>query len=332
MDKWTRSLLDSGYSNDFQWLMANMNDGKKLHKWAEAKTDDTFGPVFSLAKIPHWLELEPLIARKLKTPDQTRYRQICAAALMTNEMEIPVLFLMFKEWGVDSMKDYLATSIKKNSKWSYLIKEWTEGIAAVQKVNLPNFSGLDEPSKLLLFVSAKKGGRISRTELPKQRLSSFTFLKEPTLEECVSYTLEDIKSSDLSLLLKSYGLKQSGKKSDKIDCILTTLTTEEIANSLKVSPGAYLHLFDTTMERDLFCQATLFLYDISAAAFSLDLKYVHNRTLINEAMTDGSGIRLHHHAKCPVHRKNVFQHHELNLIDPIAHPDCDAAFLSFNKK
>jgi hypothetical protein len=331
MDKWTRSFLDFGFSASYKELMSIVYDFKILERWVKSHTDGMFGPLFGLSKVPEWLNLKPILANALSPEELNRYRSICAVSYLTQEIRIPVLYLLFRSWGFDEMKKYLDQQIKKGSQWSIYDEVWDESISNVNKIDLTVFSHLDEPSKLLLYAAASQGGRICSSDLPEQRLESFKFFKQPLLVDCVVYFLEDMRSNDLAIFLKGIGQKQAGTKSDRIKRILDTLSTIKIANHFGITEQTYLHFSDISIDISLFCKATSFLYDISWAVCQLNFMYVQNKSLIKEAQISGYGVRLDHHQKCPVHHKNSFKHYELGQIQPIAHPDCDAAILYIMK-
>lgn len=327
MDKWTRTFLDSGFSAHFQEVMKIIDKPKQLRKWAEARTDGAFGPLFGLTNVPEWLSFAPQLLSGLSRQELDQYRQICAVSSMTQETRIPPFYLLFRDWGFASMKSYMDEWIKPDSRWSPFVDEWASAMTIIHKIDLSQLSALDERSKLLLYVTAKNGGYIAAEDIPKSTPAGLRFFSTPELHECVRYKLNDMKTADLAAFLKTTGLKQVGNKLERIERIFSALSVDEIANRLKVNRNSYLQLNYPGTERDAFCYIITFLHDISAAAYRLDFSYINNLHQIKDAQQNGYGIHLSHNGKCPVHKKSVYRHNELNSIHPIAHPDCDAAIL-----
>lgn len=324
LNKKDYTFLNYGASPYYNDLINIIHDTNKCRKWIKSNADSMS---FGFGNAIYWLKLNSLFIHKLTDNEMSVYRKYCTTAYITSETQMPLMFLLYRDWGLNDLRKYL-DDLPSTSAWNYLNEEWSSGIDAMSKINLNDFSLLDERSKFLLLLAANKGGKIASKDIPKENLESKNFFTVPSLSECVEYKLHDTKVTDLALFLKSIGKKQAGIKEDKIKRIMESLSIQEIANKMNIDETSYLQLFSNKTDREIFCKATAFLNNVNYEIYSLDFKYFYNISLINEARENGFGIRLLHNKKCPVHRKNVYRHSELNKLIPIAHPDCDAAFLS----
>jgi hypothetical protein len=283
MDKWTRGFLDEGFSSEFKEVISIVENNKALNKWANDHSDGMFGPIFALSQVEESFKRRPSLIC-LPPSEIEMYRKFNAAALVTNEFIIPVLYLSFRDWysGIGQV------DVKKLIRMYGDPEEWNRGIAIAGLVDLSRYATLDEPSKLLIYVMAKQGGKISVKDLPIRRLESFKFLNKPTLDENVLYALEDMKSSDIALYLKSISQKQVGTKKERIQRLLNSLTTEEIAANLKITENSYLHLLDDVNERANLCDTAIFFHDLTWSVIRLNSNI--NLHVINNNSYKAAGV------------------------------------------
>ena len=328
LDKWTRQFLDRGLSEDFRTLFTLLERKKSIEGWVDQHTDGMFGAAFAVPHVYEFLAFQPLLAKSLSGAGKEQYKKLCATSLMTHDTRIPVLYLLFRRWGFETMKYYLdeLKSKQKESRWFWYLEMWDAGMAAVQQIDLSVFADTDLQTKLLLYVTAKNSGRIRAADVPDSLQLALRFFQKPTVDDLVQYTLDDMRSTDIAKTLKSVSLKQSGTKDERIQRLRDSLDTSKLQDLLGVAPNAYWHISPHDAERIRFAEAATFLYDISYAAYELDFRYIFNLHLINQAREQGWGLRLSHHTKCPIHTKNVYRKSELHLINPVTHPDCDAVF------
>lgn len=315
MDKWTRTFINSGASNTFQEVLSVIESGHDFEAWARRHTDGMFGAIFSLGQAQEFLHFNPILAKDLSKKELNRYRKICAAAVLSQETQIPPLFLMFRPWGYQHMREYLwnVQETVEKSRWDWIDETWVPGLAAVNSVDLSTLSDLDESAKLLLYRLAHQNGRMSAVEIPAAPLS-LPLLYPSVVDDCVIYTLENMKSIDLATILKDAGLTRSGTKAERTQRILGSMSHDELAKHLRIKPGTYLQLGKSNNERRILTTALTFLYNIAHANFRLDFQYTHNAARIEQARIQNWGIRLTHHAECPVHHKNVYHTSLANVL------------------
>ncbi len=323
MDKWTRNFIKDGPSQEFHEVLHLIQKRKSLRKWAEKHTSGGFGAVFGLSQAEELLSFQPVLANQLPRDELEQYRHVCAAAVLSQETRIPELYLLFRPWGFERMASYLE-GLGSKSRWSWMLDDWHKGLQAVRDTHITELASLDEPSKLVLYQAARQSGRIPSSVVPAHR--HIPVLQPASLSECVTYALEDMESTELAAFLKASGQKQVGSKDERIERILSSVTTEEIAQRLEVRPASYLQLGCSQNERNSWSRAITFLSNLSDAAVRLDFQYTQNLSRITQARVQGWGLRLNHLAACPVHTRNVFRHSQLHEIQPLAHPDCDADF------
>lgn len=322
MDKWNRNFIENGPSKEFLEVMEILRRHKSLEKWAREHTEGMFGAVFGLGQAEEFMKFESLLVRGLTHDEMETYRRVCAATVLSQETRIPPLYLLFRPWGFEDMKAYLE-SLGPKSRWSWMLDDWQQGIDALHKTGTTSLANLSESDKLVLYQAAHQGGRLPSSVLHRH----VPTLYPASLIDCVIYTIEDMKSAELAAFLKASGQKQSGTKEERIARILNSLSVEEITQRLNIHPRSYMQLGESPEERDTWCRAIEFLSNLSDAAFQLDFQYTHHLSVVNQAREHSWGIRLNHMQPCPVHTRNVYRYNELDKIEPLAHPDCDADFV-----